>query len=75
MELELANGSIGSSYRIKYIKPSQIRLRLFEMGIFRNSRVEIIRSAPFKDPIEYRINDFYVSLRRSEASKIIVELI
>ena len=60
--------------RIKYIKDSPIRLQLFEIGFSIDSKVEIIRTAPFNDPLECEIEgDYCVGLRRSEASLIMVE--
>lgn len=44
--------------------------RLSEMGFIRGKEVEVIRYAPLKDPIEYRIMNYDVSLRSSEASLI-----
>lgn len=40
------------------------------MGFIRGKQVEVIKSAPLKDPVEYRILDSNVSLRRSEAGLI-----
>jgi len=46
------------------------RKRLTEMGFIRGQAVSVIKSAPLKDPVEYRILDSNVSLRRSEASLV-----
>ena len=46
------------------------RRRIIEMGFVRGKRVEVILNAPLKDPIEYRIMDYEVSLRRSEAQMV-----
>lgn len=46
------------------------RKRLSEMGFVRGIPVTVIKSAPLKDPVEYRLLDFTVSLRRSEASLV-----
>lgn len=48
------------------------RRRIVEMGFIRGKRVEVILNAPLKDPIEYRIMGYDVSLRRSEAAMVIV---
>ncbi len=40
------------------------------MGFIRGKLVEVVKSAPLKDPVEYRILDGNVSLRRSEAGLI-----
>ena len=41
-----------------------------EMGFVRGERVEVILNAPLKDPIEYRIMGYDISLRRSEAEMV-----
>lgn len=46
------------------------RRRIMEMGFIRGKRVEVILNAPLKDPIEYRIMGYDVSLRRSEAAMV-----
>jgi ferrous iron transport protein B len=46
------------------------RKRLSEMGFIRGKPVTVLKSAPLKDPVEYRILEGNVSLRRSEASLV-----
>ncbi len=46
------------------------RKRIIEMGFVKGKKVKVIKNAPLKDPIEYEIMDYKVSLRRSEASMI-----
>lgn len=46
------------------------RKRLTEMGFIRGKSITVIKSAPLRDPIEYRILDSSVSLRRSEAGLV-----
>ncbi|MBQ3082409.1 MAG: ferrous iron transport protein A, partial [Alistipes sp.] len=48
------------------------RRRIVEMGFVRGQRVEVVLNAPLKDPIEYRVMDYEVSLRRSEADMVLV---
>ncbi len=43
------------------------------MGFIRGKQVVVVKSAPLRDPVEYRIMDSNVSLRRSEAGLIEVE--
>ena len=40
------------------------------MGFVRGSRVKVILNAPLRDPIEYEIIGYKISLRREEAAKI-----
>ncbi|PID92721.1 MAG: ferrous iron transport protein B [Bacteroidetes bacterium] len=46
------------------------RKRLTEMGFVRGKPVLVVKSAPLQDPVEYRILDSNVSLRRSEAGLV-----
>jgi ferrous iron transport protein B len=46
------------------------RKRITEMGFIRGKEITVLKSAPLKDPVEYRILDSNVSLRRSEAGLI-----
>ncbi len=46
------------------------RKRISEMGFIRGKPVTVLKAAPLKDPVEYRIMDSNVSLRRSEAELI-----
>ena len=46
------------------------RKRLIEMGFIQGKEVKVILNAPLKDPIEYEIIGYKVSLRREEAKQI-----
>ncbi|MBO5596880.1 MAG: ferrous iron transport protein B [Bacteroidales bacterium] len=46
------------------------RKRLIEMGFIQGKEVRVILNAPLKDPIEYEIIGYKVSLRREEARQI-----
>jgi ferrous iron transport protein A len=46
--------------------------RLLEMGLLEGETVEVIRYAPLGDPVEVRLNDYCLSLRRSEAARVTV---
>ena len=46
------------------------RKRIIEMGFIKGIKVEAVLNAPLNDPIKYRIMNFEVSLRRSDAEKV-----
>ena len=46
------------------------RKRLIEMGFITGKEVRVVLNAPLKDPIEYEIIGYKVSLRREEARQI-----
>ena len=55
---------------VKVVGQRSFRKRLIEMGFIPGKRVTAILNAPLKDPIEYEILGYRLSLRRSEASLI-----
>ena len=68
---ELHTGDSATISRIR--GRGAFRKRLTEMGFIRGKQITVLKSAPLKDPVEYRILDSNVSLRRSEAA--LVELV
>jgi ferrous iron transport protein A len=46
--------------------------RLYEFGLLEGEEVELIARAPLGDPIEIRLGNTRLSLRKSEAAGIIV---
>jgi Fe2+ transport system protein FeoA len=44
--------------------------RLLEMGLLEGEEFEVIGFAPLGDPIEIRLRDYRLSLRRSEAARV-----
>lgn len=46
------------------------RKRLIEMGFITGKKVTVVLNAPLRDPIEYEILGYKLSLRRSEAEQI-----
>jgi len=46
--------------------------RLMEMGLLPGTEIRVVRVAPLGDPLELRLRDYSLSVRRSEASRIAV---
>jgi len=46
--------------------------RLMQLGMVKGEIIELLRSAPGGDPIEYRVMGYNLSLRRAEAAEILV---
>lgn len=67
---ELQTGQ--SAIILKVLGHGGFRRRVMEMGFVRGKSVEVLLNAPLRDPIKYKIMDYEVSLRRSEASMIVV---
>jgi ferrous iron transport protein A len=49
--------------------------RLLEMGLLEDEEIEVIGVAPLGDPVEIRLRDFRLSLRRREAACVSVRLL
>jgi Fe2+ transport system protein FeoA len=44
--------------------------RLMEMGLLEGAELELIRFAPLGEPVEVRLGDYFLSLRRREAARV-----
>ena len=44
--------------------------RLMEMGLLPGTRIRVVRVAPLGDPLELKIRNYSLSVRRSEAARI-----
>ena len=44
--------------------------RLLEMGLLEGEEIEVIGFAPLGDPLEIRLRDYRLSLRRAEAARV-----
>ena len=51
-----------------------IRRRLFDMGLTPGTTVELIKTAPFGDPMEVRLRGYELSLRKEDAAQIRVRM-
>ena len=67
----LKNGEKGIIVKVR--GHGAFRKRITEMGFVKGKEVEVIKNAPFRDPIEYSILGYHISLRKSEA--MLVEVI
>ena len=67
---ELKNGETATV--VKVLGYGGFRRRIIEMGFVRGQEVTAILDAPLKDPIEYHIMGYDISLRRKEAEMIVV---
>ena len=70
---ELKPGDVGVIVGLSG-KDSLLKRRLTEMGMSKGERVKVIRNAPLKDPIEFEVKGYHLSLKRDEAKIVIVEM-
>jgi DtxR family Mn-dependent transcriptional regulator len=63
----------GCARVVRVAGTSDLRRRLIEMGITKGVRVRVQRVAPLGDPMAVEVGGSSISLRKSEASQIVVE--
>jgi ferrous iron transport protein A len=68
----LAPGARGRITALGAVGP--LKRRLMDMGVLPGEQVEVQKVAPLGDPIEVRIRSYSLSLRKSEAEGIAVEV-
>jgi len=66
----------GDRARIAFVSGrGPIRRRLMEMGLTSDTLVEVVRVAPLGDPMELKLRGYCLSLRKSEAEHVEVEVL
>ena len=50
-----------------------LQSRLVEMGILPGAEIRLIKKAPFKGPIEFKIRGYEVSIRYRDAEQVLVQ--
>lgn len=67
--------SVGESGVIKSVAGAGIvRRRLFDMGVTPGAEIAMKKRAPLGDPIEITLRGYFLTLRKSEAACVEVEL-
>lgn len=51
----------------------RVTRRLMEMGVIPGVSVQMVKAAPFGDPLEIRVRGYNLALRRNEAETVEVE--
>lgn len=71
----LSDLAVGESGKIKAVLgEGRIRRRLFDMGVTPGAEVLLRKKAPLGDPLEITIRGYELTLRKTEASCVEVEL-
>ena len=68
----LKPGETGRITAIGAIGP--LKRRLMDMGVLAGEEVRVVKVAPLGDPMEVRIRNYSLSLRKKEAEGIAVEV-
>ena len=76
MVKKLSEFSIGESGIIaKVYGEGAIRRRLFDMGVTPSAPVTLKKKAPLGDPLEVTLRGYQLTLRKTEASMVEVEIV
>jgi ferrous iron transport protein A len=66
--------TVGQRARIVALRGDLVLVqRLMEMGMLEGDEVELLAVAPLGDPIELRLGDSRLSVRRADAARVEVE--
>lgn len=75
MEKTLDNFSVGEIGTIKMVTgEGKIKRRLFDMGITPGAEVYLRKKAPLGDPLEITIRGYELTLRKTEAECVLLEV-
>ena len=69
----IADLKLGESGVIQEFKDDEMSLKLLEMGCLPNSEVKLCAIAPLGDPICIKVCDYCLSLRKAEASLVLIK--
>ncbi len=74
MEKGLDAFAIGESGKVKIVLgEGRIKRRLFDMGITPGVEIMLRKKAPLGDPIEITLRGYELTLRKAEASFVVME--
>ena len=76
MEMALSNLKLNQPAKVKKITASDSVLtkKLLSMGILKGEKVVVTKKSVLGDPIEVTIRGYNLSLRKDEASQVLVEV-
>ena len=76
MEMNLSNLKLNQPAKVKKITSadSVLTKKLLSMGILKGEKVVVTKKSVLGDPIEVTIRGYNLSLRKDEASQVLVEV-
>ncbi len=70
----LSNVNPGEVVRVLKVEgDAKFKKRLLDMGIISGTEIRVVRNAPLKDPVEFELRGYKLSLRKNEAEFVFVE--
>jgi len=75
MTIELGDLKVGERGRVVGFKPGDIghRQKLLSMGLTPDTEFTVVRVAPLGDPVEIRVRETSLSMRKDEVSALLIE--
>ena len=75
MEKQLDRFGIGEIGKVKAVLgEGRIKKRLFDMGITPGAEIYLRKNAPLGDPIEVTLRGYELTLRKTEAACVVMEV-
>lgn len=69
----LADLEIGSEAKVIAVEgETPVSRRLLEMGVTPGAKIRVVKTAPFGCPLQIRVRNSHLALRRAEAASIFV---
>ncbi|WP_189605457.1 FeoA family protein [Salinimicrobium marinum] len=75
MKITVADLKRGQRGIIKEISAEILPLKLLEMGCLPGNEVELVQTAPFRDPLYLNINGSHLAIRKETATQIEIEIL
>ena len=60
-------------HEVLFIEESELKSRLYEMGIYPKQILQLVQKAPLGDPIVVQVDDHLIMLRNEEAKLVTVK--
>lgn len=70
---DLAPGSRATVLGMTTDAPAMVVRRLEDLGLTAGTTVEVVRRAPLRDPVVYRVKDYELCLRRAQAACVLAQ--
>jgi len=76
LDTTLSNANSGDRCVVLEIasEPAELKSRLYSLGIIPGSVLELLRFAPLGDPMQVKVGGSFISIRKSEAAIITVDI-
>lgn len=69
---DFAVGQVGKVVKVDTC--SKIKRRLYDMGVTHNVEIKLVKVAPMGDPMNIELRGYQLSLRKTEAEKVVMEV-